>query len=90
MAPELAVADGGLVFWKALGEVWPTTREQRCWAHKTANVLNKLPKSQQPKAKRAVKPINSFLPSGVPPIITRMHCFSSSSRACRWMPSAQM
>ena len=40
------VADGALGFWKALGEVWPTTREQRCWVHKTANVLNKLPKSR--------------------------------------------
>ena len=57
MAPELAVADGGLGFWKALGEVWPTTREQRCWVHKTANVLNKLPKSQHPKAKRALQDI---------------------------------
>jgi transposase-like protein len=56
-APELAVADGGLGFWKALGEVWPTTREQRCWVHKTANVLNKLPKSQQPKANRALQDI---------------------------------
>ena len=37
--PELAVADGALGFWKALGEVWPKTREQRCWVHKTANVL---------------------------------------------------
>jgi putative transposase len=57
IAPELAVADGGLGFWKALGEVWPATREQRCWVHKTANVLNKLPKSQQPKAKRALQEI---------------------------------
>lgn len=57
VAPELAVADGGLGFWKALGEVWPKTREQRCWVHKTANVLNKLPKSQQPKAKRALQEI---------------------------------
>jgi len=56
-APELAVADGALGFWKALGEVWPATREQRCWVHKTANVLNKLPKSQQPKAKRALQEI---------------------------------
>lgn len=56
-APELAVADGALGFWKALGEVWPKTREQRCWVHKTANVLNKLPKSQQPKAKRALQEI---------------------------------
>ena len=37
-------------FWKAAGEVWPKTREQRCWVHKTANVLAKLPKSQHPKA----------------------------------------
>ena len=57
VAPELAVADGALGFWKALGEVWPTTREQRCWVHKTANVLNKLPKSQQRKAKRALQEI---------------------------------
>ena len=52
IAPKVAVADGALGFWKAIGEVWPKTREQRCWVHKTANVLNKLPKSQQPKAKR--------------------------------------
>ena len=57
IAPELAVADGALGFWKALGELWPTTREQRCWVHKTANVLNKLPKSQQPKAKRSLQEI---------------------------------
>ena len=57
IVPELAVADGALGFWKALGELWPTTREQRCWVHKTANVLNKLPKSQQPKAKRSLQEI---------------------------------
>jgi transposase-like protein len=57
IAPKLAVADGALGFWKALGEVWPTTREQRCWVHKTANILNKLPKSQQPKAKRSLQEI---------------------------------
>jgi putative transposase len=51
MGPELAVADGALGFWQAIEEVWPQTRRQRCWVHKTANVLNKLPKSQQPKAK---------------------------------------
>src|SRR3954466_6224447 len=56
-APELAVADGALGFWKALGEAWPTTREQRCWVHKTANVLNKLPKSLQPQAKRSLQEI---------------------------------
>lgn len=56
-APKLAVADGALGFWKALGEVWPTCREQRCWVHKTANVLAKLPKKLGPKAKRAVQEI---------------------------------
>ncbi|MFZ4580920.1 MAG: IS256 family transposase [Myxococcota bacterium] len=55
--PELAIADGAIGFWKAAGEVWPKTREQRCWVHKTANVLNKLPKSQQPKAKRDLQEI---------------------------------
>jgi putative transposase len=57
MGPELAVADGALGFWQAIEEVWPKTRGQRCWVHKTANVLNKLPKSQQPKAKRALQEI---------------------------------
>src|SRR3977135_3153809 len=57
MGPELAVADGALGFWKALPEVWAKTREQRCWVHKTANVLNKLPKSLQGKAKRALQNI---------------------------------
>jgi hypothetical protein len=47
--PRLVIADGAHGFWKAAGEVWPRTREQ-CWVHKTANVLAKLPKSQQPKA----------------------------------------
>jgi len=49
--PKLAVADGALGFWGACRKLWPTTREQRCWVHKTANVLNKLPKSVQGKAK---------------------------------------
>ena len=52
--PQLAVGDGALGFWKALEEVWPTTRAQRCWVHKTANVLNKLPNSLHAKAKRAL------------------------------------
>jgi transposase-like protein len=55
--PKLVIADGALGFWKAAGEVWPATREQRCWVHKTANVLAKLPKSQQQKAKRALQEI---------------------------------
>lgn len=55
--PELAIGDGALGFWKALAQVFPTTRVQRCWVHKTANVLNNLPKSQQPKAKPALHEI---------------------------------
>jgi putative transposase len=51
LAPTLAVGDGALGFWKALRQVFPATKEQRCWVHKTANVLDKLPKAQQPKAK---------------------------------------
>ena len=57
MGPELAVADGALGFWQAIEEVWPETRGQRCWVHKTANVLNKLPKSQHSKAKRGLQDI---------------------------------
>jgi transposase-like protein len=57
MGPELAVADGALGFWQAVEEVWPQTRGQRCSVHKTANVLNKLPKSQQSKAKRALQEV---------------------------------
>ena len=49
--PALAIGDGALGFWKALREVFETTREQRCWVHKTANVLNQLPKGLQKKAK---------------------------------------
>ena len=56
-APELAIGDGALGFWKALGDVWPTTREQRCWVHKTGNVLNKLPKSLHSKAKGEIQQI---------------------------------
>lgn len=55
--PHLAIGDGALGFWKALPHVYGTTRGQRCWVHKTANVLNKLPQSQQPKAKAALHEI---------------------------------
>ena len=57
IAPELATADGALGFWKALEEVSPTTRHQRCTVHKTANVLDKLPKSMQPAAKSDLREI---------------------------------
>jgi putative transposase len=55
--PKVAIGDGALGFWKALPQVFGTTREQRCWVHKTANVLNKLPKTQQAKAKAALHEI---------------------------------
>jgi transposase-like protein len=51
LAPKIAVGDGALGFWAAIRKVFPETREQRCWVHKTANILNKMPKSVQPKAK---------------------------------------
>src|SRR5215217_1503997 len=56
-APVLAVGDGALGFWSALREVFPTTREQRCWFHKTGNVLAALPKSAHPGAKKALAEI---------------------------------
>jgi putative transposase len=55
--PHLAIGDGALGFWKAMRQVWDTTKEQRCWVHKTANVLDKLPKGSQPKAKRMLHEI---------------------------------
>ena len=57
IAPEVATGDGALGFWKALDEVSPTTRHQRCTVHKTANVLDKLPKSVQPAAKADLREI---------------------------------
>lgn len=56
-APVLAIGDGALGFWAAVRDVWPKTREQRCWVHKIANVLDKLPKRLQPKAKQALHEI---------------------------------
>ena len=50
-SPKAATGDGALGFWAALRQVYPATQQQRCWVHKTANVLNKMPKSIQPKAK---------------------------------------
>jgi len=55
--PKLAIGDGALGFWAAVREVYPQAREQRCWVHKTANVLNKMPKSVQPKAKADIHEI---------------------------------
>ena len=56
-APQLAIGDGAMGFWSALDEVYPDTRQQRCWMHKTMNVLNCLPKLSQPKAKQALHAI---------------------------------
>jgi len=53
-SPKLAVGDGAMGFWAALDEIYGDTRQQRCWMHKTMNVLNCLPKSSQPKAKQAL------------------------------------
>jgi transposase-like protein len=56
-APYLAISDGALGFWKAISQAFPSTRHQRCWVHKAANVLNKLPKKAQLKAKSALQAI---------------------------------
>ena len=56
-APELAVGDGALGFWKALEEVFPATRHQRCWIHKAVNILNKLPKSLHANARQDLREI---------------------------------
>jgi len=57
LAPVLAIGDGNLGFWAALREVYPETQEQRCWKHKLANVLDKLPKRLQPRAKEMLREI---------------------------------
>jgi transposase-like protein len=56
-APKVAVGDGALGFWNAMAKVFPVTVQQRCWVHKTANVLNKLPKGQQSQAKQMLHEI---------------------------------
>jgi transposase-like protein len=58
MAPEIAVGDGAMGFWKALDEVFPGTRHQRCWVHKISNVLNKFPKSMAPAVKSDLQNIH--------------------------------
>lgn len=57
MPPELAVGDGALGFWAALRKIYPKTQEQRCWVHKTANILNDVPKSVQPRMKKVIHSI---------------------------------
>jgi putative transposase len=55
--PELAIGDGALGFWTALRDAFPTTREQRCWVHKTANVTGAMPKALHEKAKSDLQDI---------------------------------
>ena len=57
VAPQAAIGDGALGFWRALDEAFPTTRHQRCWLNKTLNVLDKLPKSMQPNAHKDLRQI---------------------------------
>ena len=57
VAPQVAIGDGALGFWKALDEAFPTTRHQRCWLHKTLNALDKFPKSMQPNAHKDLREI---------------------------------
>ena len=75
--PNLAIGDGALGFWKAKRQVWPTTLEQRCWVHKTANVLDKMAKSVQPKAKKCCMIFGNPTPR---PRLTRRS-------TCSWRPS---
>lgn len=56
-APEIAVGDGAMGFWKALDEIFPGTRHQRCWQHKLVNILNKVPKSVQPNMKADLREV---------------------------------
>src|SRR3954470_23468237 len=58
IAPEIAVGDGALGFWKALEEIYPGTRHQRCWVHKTTNVLNKVPRAVQATMKADLREIH--------------------------------
>ena len=65
-APLLAIGDGAMGFWAALDDAYPETRQQRCWVHKTANILNELPKSKQGKAKAALQEISGWPRVGRP------------------------
>ena len=73
-APKLAVGDGALGFWKALDQVFPMTKAQRCWVHKTANILNKLPKSVQKQAKAALAEIYAAPSKAIAELAYRRFC----------------
>ena len=83
MTPTIAVADGALGFWAAARKVFPEMREQRCWVHTTANVLNKLPKSVQPKAKSDISMTSGrrrHAKQRIPPLITSSKSTTRSTR----------
>ena len=81
--PELAIGDGAMGFWAALEEVYGETRQQRCWMHKTMNVLNCLPKSIQAKAKQALQRRKRLTCSSRP--MSR----STRRRRCAWRKTAR-
>lgn len=76
--PKLDVGDGALGFWAALEQVWPSCRPQRCWVHKTVNVLDKLPKGLQPEAKER---LHAIWMAATKPAAARPHsrCCSNSA-----------
>jgi transposase-like protein len=93
-APELAIGDGALGFWKALTKVYHNTRWQRCWVHKTANVLNKLPKSLQAKAKEKLHQI-WMAPDNAVEVLGRYvawmwHCGADCPRSARRIDHTQV
>jgi putative transposase len=77
--PELAVGDGGLGFWKALPQVFPRTRWQRCWIHKACNVLNHFPRSQQPAANGKLQDV--WMAATKADALTAMEKFARDHRA---------
>ena len=76
-APLLAIGDGALGLWAALDEVFPTTRHQRCWNHRTLNVLDKLPKRLQPEVRTKLR--------GLAEAPTRQECERRRDALCAWL-----
>ena len=79
IAPEIAVGDSALGFWKALDEVLPTTRHQRCWLHKAANLLDKVPKSVQGAMKGDIREISAAPTRAAASLSEPLSFFSPSS-----------
>lgn len=83
-APQLLVADGNAAIWAAAGEIWPETREQRCWNHKTRNVLDRLPQREQAEAKDLLREV-AYAPSRAEAMKARQ---AFSKRYKPWYPKA--